>query len=434
MKQTFPLRREAIGDGVYFGSITDSRFKTNLLTVNLVLPLERETVTENALLPLALEKCWEEFPTRLKFAKHLNTLYDASAGSGVVKLGDSEILTLSFSAIDSAYALHGEDLMDEGAKTLLGLLLRPVVKNSGLEAENLNLQRQYLNDSIQAEIHDKRGYALSQTVRAMFAGDPCALNRLGYVEDAEKITPESALAAYRRVLDQSRIEILHVGMGDPSAARKRFAGAFSGASRHPQPLRETRLRTAPQTPKEVAEEKPVAQAKLCLGFHTGVNAKSPMASAMRLMSALLGGCTTSRLFVNVREKRSLCYYCSSRFDQSKGALVIDSGVEKSKAKEAREAILEEVDALRRGDFTDEELRFARLSLQNSLRSVGDTVYGLDSYYLSRVLQDMPETPEDQCQQLDAVTREEIVQAAKLLALDTVYLLAGPEEGGNGHEE
>ena len=276
-----------------FSSIADSRFKTNLLTVNLVLPLARETVTENALIPLVLEKCWEEAPTNRALSRQLNRLYGASVGCGTVKVGSAAALTLAFSAIDSAYALEGENMLSEGAKILLGLLLRPVRKDGLLEEENLALQKQYLADTILADINEKRSYALGQTIRRMFEGEPCGLPRYGFLEDIEKITPETATAAWKRILDTARIEVFHVGMGDPSGAKALFAEAFAGMERHPLPLPPFSIHNPPASPKEFVEEKPVAQSKLCMGFAAGLDPHRPELPAMRLMAALLGGTPTS---------------------------------------------------------------------------------------------------------------------------------------------
>ncbi|MGI5895111.1 MAG: EF-P 5-aminopentanol modification-associated protein YfmF [Candidatus Merdivicinus sp.] len=428
MNSQYPLRREKIAEGVWFGSIADSRFKSNLLTVNLVLPLAKETVTENALIPLVLEKCWAEAPTNRQFSRCLNRLYGASVNSSTVKIGSAEVLTLSFSAIDRLYALHQEDLLKEGARILLGLLLQPVLRDGLLEPENLALQKQFLMDTIQADINEKRSYAIGQTVKRMFEGEVCGLPRNGFYEEVAKITPQIATNAWKRILDQSRIEILHVGMGDPSAAKQLFADAFASLVRHPLDMPALPSRKAPDIPREITEMKPVAQAKLCMGFQTGVNAYSSDLSAMRLMTALLGGTPTSRLFVHVREEQSLCYYCAARSDRFLGTLLVDSGIERENASKVQEAVLKEIEAIRRGDFTDEEVEFARLSLQNTYQSVGDSVHGLDAFYLTQTLLGISETPEEQGQHLEAVTREQICEAAQKLQLDTVYLLEGPGKG------
>ena len=149
------------------------------------------------------------------------------------------------------------------------------------------------------------------------------------------------------------------------------------------------------------------------------------------MTAILGGTTTSKLFLNVREKKGLCYYCGASMDRTKGLLLIDSGVRPDNAEKAKEAIFEEVEAMRRGDFTDEDMRFALLSLQNTFRSVEESIFSVESYYRAQKIFGIRETPEDQCAALETVTREQIIAAANMLHLDTVYLLNGT---GSGEEE
>ena len=432
MNHPYPLRREKIADGVWFGSIVDSRFKTNLLTLNLALPLTRLTVTGNALLPQVLEKGYRLHPTYREFSMHLNRLYGAAVHAGCTKIGDNEVLTLSISSIDDVYALEGEPLLRECAGILCGLLLDPVLENGLLEPRNLALQRQYLIDSILAEINEKRAYALSRTLSLMFPDDPFGLPRQGFVEDAEKITPLSATEDYRRILDTARVEILHVGCGDPAPAKEVFQNAFRDLKRAPIPLTPTAAAVPGKTIREETEEMQVSQSKLCLGFKTGVDAHHPMLSAVRMMNSVLGGTPTSKLFLKVREEKSLCYYCASRSDRTKGILMIDSGVERCQAQEAKEAILEQLEAVRKGDITDEEMEFAKLSLQNSFRSVGETPYTLDAFYLTQTLLDVQETPEEQAEKLETVTREDVAAAAQLARLDTVYLLAGENREVDNH--
>lgn len=432
MKDSYPLRRERIAEGVWFGSIADSRFKTNLLTLNLVLPLRRETVTENALLPLVLEKGFRLFPTYREFSMKLNRLYGASVNTGCTKLGDNEVLTLSISTVDDAYALAGEALLRESAEILCGLLLDPVLRGGVLEPENLALQKQYLTDSIQAEINEKRSYAMGRALSIMFENEPYGLRKLGYVEDMDGITPESATAAYGSILETARIEILHVGTGNPAVAREVFAAAFQRVRRRPGELARTVIAKAGGSPKNVVEEKKVSQSKLCLGFKTGVGPDHPQLSAFRLMNSVLGGSPSSKLFLNVREKRSLCYYCASHSDRLKGILLIDCGVEADKVEETKEAIFAELDAIRRGDITGEELEFARLSLQNSFRSVGETPYSMEAFYLTQTLLGMEETPLEQSDRLDRITREDVAAAAALPGLDTVYVLTGQREEAEAH--
>ena len=319
MKETF--LREPIGDHVYFGSVRDERYKTNLLAVNLILPLRRETMTGNALVPMILEKGYEDYPTFQAFSKKLNLMYGASAGSSISKIGDKAVLTLMVSVIDDNYALSGELLLKESAEVLMGMLLRPAMKKGLFDEKTLMLQKQYLIDTIESEINDKRRYALMKTVSLMFEGEAFGEDRFGTVEGVKDITAEETAAAYRRIIDEATVEILHVGMGDPSCAKEVCKKAFAGLTRHPADLPATEIQIGSGGVKNVTEQFNVTQSKLCLGFKTDVQPDSTLLNPMRMAVAILGGTPTSKLFLNVREKKSLCYYCAARFDRTKGIMM-----------------------------------------------------------------------------------------------------------------
>lgn len=422
----YPLSREVIGEGIAFGSIPMERFKVNLLMLNLVLPLNRETITENVLVPLMLEKSTRDYPTYQLFSKKLGRMYGAAAGSTIQKIGDRLVVTLSVSTIDDRFALEGEPLLYESAELLCSMLLRPMILDGAFEEKTFSLQVQALRDAIQAEINEKRRYAVGQTLRLMFGDEPAGLSRLGYLEDLETLTPKKAAEAYERMLDTAQIEIIHVGMGDPSAARELFRKELSRLRRHPAAIPSTVIRRGEGAVKERTDRFEVTQSKLCLGFRSDVTPDSGMLNPMRMMTAILGGTPTSKLFLNVREKLSLCYYCAAQFDRTKGVLLIDSGVEHGNVQKAREAILDQLNQLRAGDFSDTDMEYARLSLFNTFRSMTESPYTTASFYLAQVLEGTWETPEQQCGKIAAVTRAEIVQAADLLRLDTVYLLTGLE--------
>lgn len=420
MKETF--LRESIGDHVYFGSVRDGRYKTNLLAVNLILPLLKETMTGNALVPMILEKGYEDYPTFQSFSKKLNLMYGASAGSSISKIGDRAVLTLMISAIDDSYALNGEVLLRESAEVLMGMLLRPAMKDGLFDEKTLELQRQYLIDTIEAEINDKRRYAMMRTMALMFEGEAFGEDRFGTVEGAKTITAEETVAAYRRIIDEATVEIIHVGMGDPACAKKVCQKAFSTLTRHPVQLPQTDIQMDSEPVKNVIERFNVTQSKLCFGFKSDIKPDSKLLNPMRMAVAILGGTPTSKLFLNVREKKSLCYYCAARFDRTKGIMMIDSGVEHDKIDEAKEAILEQLQAVCEGDFTDTDMEFASLSLQNSFRSMGESPYSLELYYLTQTVLGVSGTPEEQSKAIAQVQRDEIVEAAKHIRLHTVYLL------------
>ena len=253
----------------------------------------------------------------------------------------------------------------------------------------------------------------------------------GFLEDLEKLTPESVAKAYERILKTCRVEIIHVGTGDSETVRPLFEKAFGGqfiAGRTPCDRPQPRKISAGATVKTAQDDFEVVQSKLCIGYRADIQPDSPMLNPMRMMTAILGGTPTSKLFLNVREKQSLCYYCGANLDRTKGVILIDSGVRPDNVEKAKAAIFAEVEAMKQGNFTDEDMRFALLSLQNTFRSVEESPFSVESYYRAQKVFGIQETPEDQCVKLAAVTREDIVRAANMMELDTVYLLNGTAQG------
>ncbi len=417
-----PFLREKIAENVYFGSMRDERYKTNLLAFHLVLPLKKETMTENAMVSLILEKGFEDYKTLKDFSKKLNLMYGASVSGSVSKTGDKAVITLSISSIDDTFALNGEELLKESAEVLCGMLLRPNMKDGLFDEQTFELQRSFLIDTIEAEINNKRRYAKKKTVSLMFGDEDYGADKCGTVEAAKEITLQQVSDAYRRILDEATIEIIHIGMGNSETAKEIFAKSFKPLKRNPVTLPKTRITTADGETINETEYFDVTQSKLCFGFKTGIGPDNEMLYPMRLAVAVLGGTPTSKLFLNVREKKSLCYYCAAHYDKTKGIMLIDSGVEHDKITDAKDAILEQLSDLCKGDFTDTDMEFALLSLKNAFNSVGESVYSVATYYLTNVLLETFNTPEKEIELLEKVTKEDIVKAAKLLKLHTVYLL------------
>ncbi len=427
----FPHQYTQIGDAVTFGTIPMERFQSSLLAVSLIVPLSRETVTENALVSLILGKSTRDYPTYRLFSRKLGLLYGAVAGTSIQKLGDEESITFAASVIDNSLALGGEDLLLESANLLLSMIFHPLIEDGAFAPETFAIQKKYLADSIRAEINEKRRYAINQTLRLMLGDEPAGLPMYGFLEDLEKLTPESAAKAYERILKTCRVEIIHVGTGDAETVRPLFEKAFGGqfiAGRTPCDRPQPRKISAGATVKTAQDDFEVVQSKLCIGYRADIQPDSPMLNPMRMMTAILGGTPTSKLFLNVREKQSLCYYCGANLDRTKGVILIDSGVRPDNVEKAKAAIFAEVEAMKQGNFTDEDMRFALLSLQNTFRSVEESPFSVESYYRAQKVFGIQETPEDQCVKLAAVTREDIVRAANMMELDTVYLLNGTAQG------
>ena len=427
------LRRIKLGDGVHFSSIQDPKFKHNCISVNLITPLEEDTVTAGAILPYLLRRGSKSCPDFTQLERTLCELYGASLSADTGKSGEYQVLTCTIVGIDDRFALEGESVSAGCARLLGEIILDPNITDGAFPEEDFQLERRNLIDAIQAEINDKRAYTLSQCKALMCEGSRLAIPRYGWVEKAEQLTARAAAQRYQQLIDTAQVEIIFVGSGSPDGAREEFSRLFGTLERHPASFTPDPIVETAGEIKEKTVPMEVAQSKLAMGFHTGSLPNKEKIYAMKLMSFLYGGTPFSRLFIHVREEKSLCYYCAARFDQMTGILMVDIGVERENEPAARAAILEQLQAVAKGDFTDEELESARLSYANSLRSVPDTLSGMEGWYLGQIMRGTRLSPEEEEAGIARVSREEVIAAARQVTLDTVYFLAS-RPGDSGEKE
>jgi len=339
-KMSDKLKRQAIADGVYFSWVKDAKFKLNRLTVNFIMPLSAQTASNNAVVPYILRMGCKKWPDFTSLNSRLCDLYGASLRGEVSKNGGWQILELSIKMMDNRFALEGEDLTALCAELLADIALDPKLDKSGdFHEKDTALERQFLMDSIEAEINEKRSYAISKCVQVMCQDEPVAIHRLGEFADAERITPKSAADAYRNIIKTAQVEIQFTGSGDPSVCLDIFSRRFADVKREPITHSRTKLRGVADLVREKVESMEVSQSKLVMGLRTGEGSSMEHANARRVFAALFGGTPFSKLFMNVREKLSLCYYCAARYDNATGILMVDSGVEAANKQKALEEIM-----------------------------------------------------------------------------------------------
>ena len=418
----------SLAPGVSFLSIPDDRFKTSRLTAALFLPLREETAAAYALLPALLTRSCARFPTMAALGHELARLYGARISGDLCRLGDQQVLLFTAVSIDDRYALRGEPVMDQCAQLLLSMLFEPVLENGVFRQEDVEQERRCLLEEIEAEINDKRRLARRRCLKMLYRGDAGALDLLGTKEQVQALTAEQVTAAWREALDTARIQWICQGSADGQDTARTIGARFADRQRTPIELA-TRTAFDPPAEIEVDEDTmPVNQSKLVLGFRVGIAEPDPRIMAARLMNALLGGTPHSLLFRHVREDKSLCYYCASSYDRLKGSLLVDSGVEAARAQEARTEIARQLEAIRRGHFTDEELESARRSVANQFREVDDLQSSREGWYLGQSMGSELLEPEEAIRRLATVTREEVQEAARLVTPVCVYLLRAADTG------
>ena len=416
-------KHEDICSGAGYTEIIDSRLKTNSICAAFYEKAAPEKASANALVSMLLADSNAEYPSITTLSRHLSSLYGSSVRAGTSKLGDYQVMTVSASCIADRFTINGENISDSLTDTFIGCLYEPHLVNGVFEEKEFRLKKNELLDEIDAEINDKRAYAFRKASEIIFRGEPASVPANGRRSDAEKLTPEEVYKRYCSLLETARVELIFVGPGISPDNKRKLCEAVSSVNRNYSGGTYRAISPAKSEPEYSTDRLDIAQSKMVMAFKSGYE----NVPAMNVFSAVYGGTPFSKLFVNVREKMSLCYYCSSGFNEKKGTLFVDSGIEHGNIEPARAEILNQLEQLKKGDISDEELANAKLAKINSLRGVNDSPSAMIRWHINKLLNDGIVTPESEIEKVRAVTKEDIIEAANSLVPDTVYVLTGKEE-------
>ena len=424
------LNRKEIAPGIFISLITDPRFKQNRISVNLLTQLEESRASANAVIAKVLTNSCAAYPDLRTLNARLSTLYAARLSGGVGNLSDTQFVEISVKTIGNRYALkNGENVMNEGVEVLTECLFNPLLEGDGFKQSVTDTEKQACIDQIEAELNDKRLYAVRQATRLLCKGEPSAVFDHGTIEGVTAVTPKSAYEAYKELLETARIEIICVGCNGFYEVSEALKKAFSTVKRGEMQDCHSSLSVPKPELLEFTEEMEVNQSKMVLGFKTKSGTEFDK-DALAVMAKIYGGSATSMLFENVREKMSLCYYCWAKFYVGKGLLLTECGVENDNIEKAKSEILRQLDLVKKGEFSDKETEHALLSLENDLRLVNDSLSGIKTWYLTHIYRCDIMEPEDMVERYKKVTRQRIIDAANSLVLDTVYVLTDKGEKTN----
>lgn len=422
----FDNRREIMQD-VFLTYLPAQRFKTSRMTVQLIAPLQRETAAANALLPAVLRRGTVRCPDMESLSAALDTLYGANIDYTVRKKGERQCVGFAAGFIDDAFTPHGEKLLEPVSAMLGELLLDPVTHGGRFLSSYVESEKANLIDAIRGLKNDKRDWADIRLMQEMCAGEPYSVLRLGDEETAGRITNQSLYVHGQELMASSRVEVIYCGSAEAQRVEDAVLTALAALPRGAQTaLPEVQRIQAPDTPRRIVETMDVTQGKLAMGVRTGIDAWDEDYPALMLLNAVYGGTTTSKLFLNVRERLSLCYYASSGLMKYKDVMLVSSGVEFSKVGQAQDEILAQLQACKDGGFTDDELEWARRSVVSTLMTTLDAQSRLEDYWLGQAAAGLTEAPDELAQRVERTTRAQVQAAAQKLTLDTVYFLKGKE--------
>lgn len=413
-------------EGIKIHKIETNQFKTNLYAVFLATPLKRENVTKDALITAVLRRGTKNIISQDKISKELEEMYGASFDCGIEKTGDNHIIKFYLEALNEEFLPEKEELTQKCINILLDIVTNPFVENNGFKQEYVDGEKENLKQIINGKIDNKARYSLDRCVEEIFKGEPYGLYKYGYVEDLEKITPQNLYEYYKELIKNCKIDIYYSGIFDNDNTEKIIEKRLQENNIEPRNAKyvinnEMTEKKQKSETKTVEESMDVTQGKLVLGLQIDDNNKNSRFAAS-VYNAILGGGANSKLFQNVREKNSLAYTASSSYIRTKNVILVHCGIDIDKYEKALETIKEQIEDMKKGNFTDKDIEDAKKLIISSVKSISAEQDTEITYDYGQELSNEHTTIKDYQQNIEQVKREQIVDIANKININTIYFL------------
>lgn len=423
------VRTELI-PGVWLTALRSDKFKTGCLSINLLTQLKRETAAFNAVLPFVLRRGTRFHPDMQTIAAELDSLYGTGVEPIVRKIGEIQCIGFYASFPDHKYLPAGSEVFEKTANLSCEMLLAPNTRGGLFLPAYVESEKEKLLELIRSRVNEKRSYAHFRLLEQMCCYEDYAVSRFGTEDTAESIYYQKLTKYYHSLISASPVEIFYCGSMEASKVANILSDALSGMTRGEINYdigTDIRMNAVEDKVRSFVDEMSVTQGKLVMGFRLGECMEEPDLAAIYVFNAVYGSGVTSKLFMNVREKLSLCYYASSLVDTHKGLMLVSSGVDFDKVDEAKSEILAQLEAVKSGDISDEELEAARRSVASDLCACLDSQGELEGFYLANTIDGLEFSPDELAALVCDVSREDVIKIASSVVLDAEYFLRGGGE-------
>ena len=414
-----------IKQGIKVHCIETKKFKTNLMTAVITLPLNRERVTFNSVIPAVLKRGTENLKTQEEIAKKLEEMYGAEFDCGIEKIGDNHVLKFYLETLNDNFIPkdYKENLTAESINLLLDIIFNPYTENNKFKEEYVEAEKNNIKLLIQAKIDNKDAYALNSCIEEMYKEKPYSLYKYGYIEDLEKINAQNLYEYYKEIIEKAKIDIFF--SGDINAKEieqeveenckiKELVGRDAKIIVNKEEKQKQEI-------KNKEDKMDVTQGKLVIGLdvnYTSENAKFPIS----IYNVILGESATSKLFQNVREKASLAYTARSNYVRQKSNIFIRCGIKIENFDKALEIIKKQLEDMKNGDFTEEDLENAKKYMISGITSIQDEQDSEVTYYIGQELSEKFTTFEKYAKKIEEVSMQDVKDVANSIDINTIYFL------------
>lgn len=408
--------------GLNLHLIETKKFKTIHIIVKLSAPLERSTITKRALIPYLLNQGTEKYRSEKELQSKLDELYGANLSIDGMKKGDNHIISFRLEVVNDRFINNETTLIDDSIELLHDIIYSPNVDENVFPEKVFQREKKILINEIRSIVDQKSAYANMRLIDEMFEDNPYQIHVQGYEEDLEILTTEDVYQHYEDMLIKDRIDIYVLGQIDRTEIKQRIIPLFTNnkVNRNEQ-LLSTMIEKTDKL-NEVIETEPINQAKLHIGYTTNCMFKDANYYALHVFNGLFGGFPNSKLFVNVREQNSLAYYISSRLESHKGLLIVVCGIDGGQYEQTKQIIDQELNKLKDGQFSDEELAETKKLIISQLKETLDNAQGIVELLFQQVLGEKQLSPNELIANIANVTKDDVIQVAQNIQEHTVFLL------------
>jgi predicted Zn-dependent peptidase len=407
--------------------IETDKYKTNTFVWKMKAPLSKESVTKRALLPQVLQSSSAKYPTTTALRSYLDDLYGATLFIDLAKKGEYHIISFSLEIANEKFLSDPSPLLKKGFELLAEVLTNPNASGNAFDQVTVDKEKRTLKQRIQSVYDDKMRYSNVRLLEEMCKGEPYALQVNGEASDVDSITAENLFDYYKKAFLEDEMDLYVIGDVNEEEVKNIANELLTFETRTPEILETAEIRKKEEV-LEVKEQEDVKQGKLNIGYRTNIVYGDPDYFALQLFNGIFGGFSHSKLFINVREKASLAYYVSSRLESHKGLMMVMSGIDLKNYDQAVRIIREQMEAMKKGDFTDQEIAQTKAVIRNQILETIDTSRGLTEILYHNVVAHKDIMLNQWIDGIDNISKEEIVAVANKIELDTIYFLTGMEAG------
>ncbi|WP_101843943.1 EF-P 5-aminopentanol modification-associated protein YfmF [Halobacillus sp. Marseille-P3879] len=408
--------------------LPSKKYKTVSIVAKLKAPLKREGITERALLPNVLQKATNNHPNVRALQSALENLYGTGFSSDGTKKGENHVLSFRMEVVNEAYLTNQEPILEKAMQIFSDVLFNPKVEQGGFDEAIVNREKQTLEQKIKSIKDDKMSYANMRLIDHMCEDEPYALHVHGYLEDFPAINAESLYEYYQGMIDRDLLDVYIIGDIEEKEMEKLADQFFSRSRSENKDNHQDSVASGKRKVNEVIEKEDVNQGKLHIGYRTNIKFGDDDYFALQVFNGIFGGFPSSKLFMNVREKHSLAYYAASRFESHKGLLLVFSGVDPKDFDQAKSIILEQMEAMKSGDFSDAQVSESMEQVINQLQETMDHANGLIEVLYHQMLSGVSIPAKEIIENVRKVKKEDVIKVAEKIELDTVYFLTSQKGG------